>query len=385
LSSSGARGVALAEGPADSSLLSQLIERSRSLPTPFLLVDLERVQANYRRLAGAFDNARVYYAVKANPHSAVLRALAEAGCGFEISSDGELDLIEALDRPVPIVSSNPIKTDQFIARTARAGVEGFAVDSIEEVEKVARAAPGAAVYVRLLVDNSGSEWPLARKYGVGPSDATDLLVRASALGLRPRGTTFHVGSQCRVSASWDDALAVTAEVWNAVGQRGIELDLLGIGGGFPVQHTRPIPVLSEIVNVVRRGVAERFPAGVELTLEPGRGIVGDAALLGASVIGKARRGAEQWVYLDVGVFNGLMEAIEGFSYEVVASTDGPRQSVVLAGPSCDSVDVISDSIALPPVDVGDRVYVLNAGAYTLSYASHFNGWPPPTVHIAGLL
>jgi ornithine decarboxylase len=375
---------ALAIEPVGSPLMSRLIEPSRDLPTPFLLVDLERVRENYRRLVSAFDNARVYYAVKANPHPTVLRALAEEGCGFEISSDGELDLIEALARLPSIVSSNPIKTERFIVRAARS-IEGFAIDSVEELEKVARVAPGASVYVRLLVDNSGSEWPLARKYGIGPSEATDLLVRASALGLRPRGTTFHVGSQCRVSASWDDALAVTAEVWNGVGRQGIELDLLGIGGGFPVHHTRPIPGLNEIADVVRHGVAERFPPGVQLTLEPGRMIVGDAALLGASVIGKARRGAEEWVYLDVGVFNGLMEAIEGFSYEVLASTDGPRHSVVLAGPSCDSVDVISDSIALAPVDVGDRVYILSAGAYTLSYASNFNGWPPPTVHFASLL
>jgi ornithine decarboxylase len=378
-------GIAIANTVTAAPVMARLIEQSRNSPTPFLFVDLDQVRANYRRLTDSLENARVFYAVKANPHPAVLRALAEEGCGFEISSEGELDLVEAVGRPVSVVSSNPIKTERFITRAARAGAEGFAVDSAEEVAKIARAAPGAAVYIRLLVDNSGSEWPLARKYGVGPKEATDLLVQASELGLRPHGTTFHVGSQCRVSASWDDALAVTAEVWNAVGRRGIELEFLGLGGGFPIQHTRPIPSLVEIAEVVQRGVAERFPAGVRLMLEPGRMIVGDAAVLGASVIGKARRGAEQWVYLDVGVFNGLMESIEGFSYEVLASVDGPAQDVVLAGPSCDSVDVISDAIALPSVDVGDRVYILNAGAYTLSYASHFNGWPPPTVHFATLL
>jgi ornithine decarboxylase len=371
--------------PKPSPVMSELIERSGDLATPFLLIDLGRVRANYRRLSAALERASIHYAVKANPHPAVLRALADEGCGFEISSEGELDLVEAIGRPASVLSSNPVKTERFIARAARAGVECFAVDSLEEVEKIAQAAPGASVYARLLVDNSGSEWPLARKYGVGPSEAAELLVRAGELGLRPLGTTFHVGSQCRVSASWDDALAVTAEVWNAVGRRGIELELLGIGGGFPVQHTRPIPTLDEIADVVRRGIAERFPSDIRVMLEPGRMIVGDAALLGAAVIGKARRGSEKWVYVDVGVFNGLMESIEGFSYEVVAPFGGPLERVVLAGPSCDSVDVIADAIELPAVDVGDRVFVLNAGAYTLSYASHFNGWPPPTVHVAGLL
>jgi ornithine decarboxylase len=362
-----------------------LIEQSQNLPTPFLYMDLEQVRANYRGLLDAFGKVEIHYAVKANPHLGVLRALADEGCGFEISSEGELNLVEALGRPVPLISSNPIKTDRFIQRSVRAGVEGFAVDSPEEVAKVARVAPGVAVYIRLRVDNSGSEWPLARKYGVGPSEAADLLMQAADVGLRPVGTTFHVGSQCRERQSWDDALAVTAEVWNAVGQRGIDLEFLSIGGGFPVHHTRPIPDIDDIAQVVRSGVAERFPSGVRVMLEPGRMIVGDAALLGATVIGTARRGDERWVYLDVGVFNGMMEAIDGFSYEVVTPNGGPTENVVLAGPSCDSVDVIANSIDLPSVEIGDRVYVLNAGAYTLSYASHFNGWPPPEVRFAGLL
>src|SRR5205085_2812414 len=136
---------------------------------------------------------------------------------------------------------------------------------------------------------------------------------------------------------------------------------------------------------VRRAVAERFPAEARLSLEPGRAIVGDAAILGATVIGKADRPDGRWVYLDVGVFNGLLEAIEGFSYEVAPDnarpSDGAARTIILAGPSCDSVDVIAESVALPDLDVGERVYFLNAGAYTLSNASHCNGWPPPSVHL----
>ena len=360
--------------------MARLIERSHVLETPFLLVDLQQVRGNLRRLRAALPGADVYYAVKANPHPAILRALAEEGCGFEISSRGELDLVESLGARQGLVSSNPIKPPSFVERAAEVGVEAFAIDSPDEVVKIARAAPGAAVYVRLLVDNSGSEWPLARKYAVDPETAVDLLVQAADLGLNPRGTTFHVGSQCRVATSWLDALDTTAVVWEAAERRGLRLDLLNIGGGFPVQHTRPIPQVEEIGEVVRRGIAERFPAKIQVALEPGRMIVGDAAVLGASVIGKARRGAEDWVYLDVGVFNGLMETIEGFAYEFLTSARGIRSSVVLAGPSCDSVDVISESVALPDLAVGDRLYVANAGAYTLSYASHFNGWPPPTVY-----
>ncbi|MGH2459178.1 MAG: type III PLP-dependent enzyme, partial [Chloroflexota bacterium] len=291
-----------------------------------------------------------------------------------------LTLVKAIDRRAPLVSSNPIKAPSFIRQAADVGVEAFAVDSTHELVKIAGEAPGAAVYARLLVDNSGSEWPLARKYGVETGAAIDLLIQAADLGLQPVGTTFHVGSQCRLSASWDAALTRSAEVWNGAGQRGVNLTFLSVGGGFPVQHTRTIPKLDEIGEVVRQSIADRFPPRARVTLEPGRALVGDAALLGASVIGKARRGDEEWVYLDVGVFNGLMETIAGFSYEVSTLANGPRSRVVLAGPSCDSVDVIAESAELPELSVGDRVYFLNAGAYTLAYASHFNGWPPPTVH-----
>ncbi len=368
------------EVPAVSPATARLIERSHDLETPFLLVDRTRLRDNPRRLRAAFPSAGVYYAVKANPHPEILRILADEGCGFEISSDGELDLARAADPRAPLVSSNPVKAPAFIRRACRGGVEAFAVDSPHELSKIADEAPGAAVYVRLLVDNSGSEWPLARKYGVETDEAIDLLVRAADLGLQPLGTTFHVGSQCRMSASWDAALARSAEVWNGAGRRGINLTFLSIGGGFPVRHTREIPPLDEIAEVVHQSIADRFPPVVRVTLEPGRALVGDAALLGASVIGKARRSGEEWVYLDVGVFNGLMETIAGFSYEVSTLATGPRSSVVLAGPSCDSVDVIAESAALPELSVGDRVYFLNAGAYTLAYASHFNGWPPPSVH-----
>lgn len=360
--------------------LTRLIEASHDLATPFLLIDRSRLWTNLERFRAAFPGAGLYYAVKANAHPGVLQTLAAAGCGFEISSEGELDLVREVAPGAALLSSNPVKSPRFIRRAAEAGVVAFAVDSRDELIKIAREAPGAAVYVRLLVDNEGSEWPLTRKYGVGPGEAVDLLLRAADLGLVPHGTTFHVGSQCRQSAGWDGALALTASVWNDARRRDLHLTFLSIGGGFPVKHTREIPPLEEIGAVVQRAVANRFPSDALVTLEPGRAIVGDAALLGASVIGRARRGDEQWVYLDVGVFNGLMETIAGFSYEVTTLVGGPRSRVVLAGPSCDSVDVISESADLPALEVGDRVYFLNTGAYTLSYASHFNGWPPPAVH-----
>jgi len=369
-----------ATAPAANAAIRRFVELTNGLETPFLAISTERLATNVRRFRAVFPDADLFYAVKANAHPGVLRVLGSVGSGFEISSEGELDILHRLDTGARLLSSNPIKTPGFIRRALASGVEAFAIDSSDEIGKLAHHAPGSRVFVRLLVDNSGSEWPLARKYGVPVNEAIALLDRARDSGLVPIGTTFHVGSQCRSSLSWESALGRTAEVWNEAARLGLNLNFLSVGGGFPVQHTQEIPDLEEIGTVIHRTVATHFPSAAHLALEPGRALVGDAALLGATVIGRAHRGAQQWLYLDVGVFNALMEAIEGFSYQVATTVAGPVTEAVLAGPSCDSVDVIAESISLPELATGDRVYFPNAGAYTLAYASSFNGWPPPTVH-----
>jgi ornithine decarboxylase len=360
----------------------RLVEMSRGLDTPVLLLDRATLRRAYSRLRAALPEADCFYAVKANPHVEVLQTLAAQGSGFEVSSLAELRAVRELGGPATrIMSSNPIKSVAFIQAAFREGIDRFAVDSRPELVKLAHHAPGSRVYVRLTVDNSGSEWPLAKKYGASASDAVQLLREARAFGLRPYGLTFHVGSQCLDKESWSSALMLCHEIWRELASDGIELQMLSLGGGFPVRHTRPVPSLDEIGQETRRVLRSMFPPGrVEVTVEPGRALVGEAGLLVASVIGQATRGNERWLYLDAGVFNALLEAIQGFRYQLRTERAGPPRHYVLAGPSCDSVDTISQEALLPELSVGDRVYFLNAGAYTLSYASSFNGFEPPHVH-----
>lgn len=360
----------------------RLVEMSRGLETPVLLLDRATLRRTYSRLRAALPQADCFYAVKANPHVEVLRTLAALGSGFEVSSLVELRAVLAQGVPgTRIVSSNPIKAVPFIQAAFAAGINRFAVDSRAELVKLAHHAPGSRVYVRLTVDNSGSEWPLDKKYGAGAADAVQLLREARAFGLRPYGLTFHVGSQCTAKDSWSSALMLCHEIWRELAADGIDLEMLSLGGGFPVRHTRPVPSVEEIGRETMRVVQSLFPADrIEVTVEPGRALVGDAAMLVASVIGQATRGKERWLYLDAGVFNALLEAIQGFRYQVRTERTGPRRPYVLAGPSCDSVDTIAQEVSLPELSVGDRLYFLNAGAYTLSYASSFNGFEPPDVH-----
>lgn len=360
----------------------RLVEMSRALETPALLLDRATVRRAYARLRAALPEATCYYAVKANPHPEVLRTLAALGSGFEVSSVAELRAVLALGVPGSrVISSNPVKAVPFIQAAYRAGIDRFAVDSRAELVKLAHHAPGSRVYVRLTVDNSGSEWPLSKKYGASAADAVQLLREARAFGLRPYGLTFHVGSQCLDKESWGGALRLCHELWQELAEDGIRLQMLSLGGGFPVRHTRPVPSIEEIGQETMRVLHSLFPqADLELTVEPGRALVGAAAVLVTSVIGKALRGTEHWLYLDAGVFNALLEAIQGFRYQIRTERDGPPRRYVLAGPSCDSVDTIAQDVWLPELSVGDRVYFLNAGAYTLSYASAFNGFGPPAVY-----
>jgi ornithine decarboxylase len=362
--------------------LSQaVLQAGRRYQTPCLLIDRGFVAAKYRAVAASLPEADVYYAVKANPHALVVATLAALGCGFEVASAGELRLLVAMGVPTErMISSHPIKSVEFLSTCHAFGLDRLVVDSADELRKVADHAPGSRVSCRLAVDNTGSEWPLSRKFGVGADEAVSLLEEAARLGLEPHGVHFHVGSQCLHPPTWRAALEAAAGLWQAAAARGLSLRSLNLGGGLPVQHLKPIPRLDEIGRLIASTVRELFPPEVRLAIEPGRSLVGDAAVLVSSVVGRARRGDERWLYLDVGVFNGLMETIEGFGYELRAERDGPTDRWTVAGPSCDSVDVPFPDVELPELEVGERVYVMNAGAYTLSYASSFNGFGPPEVH-----
>ena len=353
--------------------------------TPFLLLDLERVRQKYREIRDSVDGVQVFYAIKANDHPAILRTLAAEGSCFEVSSVFELRALRETGVPANCIASfNPIKSPSFVAAMSAYGSTLMAADSMDELAKLAEHGPNAEVAIRLNVESEGSDWPLDDKFGVEPYEVLPMLRRARELGLRTAGLTFHVGSQCRNALSWKKAIERCAGVWQEAKAEGVELSVLSLGGGIPAWHGKPMPSIEEIGQVIRESLqASGLSAkdGVRLIIEPGRGVVAEAAVMVASVIAKACRGGTGWVYIDAGVFNALMETIRGFTYEITASSGRPPRSITLAGPSCDSVDVMFRGIDLPELEVGDRLYIHNAGAYTTVYASSFNGFPPPAVYV----
>jgi ornithine decarboxylase len=367
--------------------------RNRREEGPCLVVDLDVVRDNYLAFAKALPDTRVFYAVKANPAPEVLSLLAQLGSCFDTASVAEIEMVLAAGATADRVSfGNTIKKERDVARAFALGVNLFAVDSESEVEKVARAAPGAKVFCRILFDCAGAEWPLSRKFGCDPQMAVEVLDRAKQLGLVPHGVSFHVGSQQKNVKSWDQALAATAAIFRACAERGIALAMVNLGGGFPTRYLKDVPTVRTYGNAIFRSLRKHFGNAIpETIMEPGRGMVGNAGVIEAEVVlvsKKSEHDEMRWVYLDIGKFNGLVETLdEAIRYPIRTPRDGgDLGACVLAGPTCDSVDVMyeKEPYMLPiNLEIGDKVLIEGTGAYTATYSAiAFNGFPPlKTYHI----
>ena len=347
---------------------------------PFLLIDPQIIRDKYRRFRAAMPRAHPHYAVKANPDPRVVQLLAKEGAGFEIASTAELDLLISLGiEPSKVHYSNPIKARQYIKYAAAKGVVWFAFDSLEELRKIHSVAPHAKLYLRIDTPNIGSDWPLSGKFGAKLREVDAIIDAAVELGADLCGVTFHVGSQCRSAENWRVAIDNAKRIFCNMRLKGLVPKLLNIGGGYPVRLTKPIPSVEVIGEVVNESIAD-LDESIRVMAEPGRYLVSDSACFVCRVIGITRRSDERWLYLDAGMFGGLLESTQGLQFQVDSDRSGPLVPWHVAGPTCDSVDVLMKDQMLPDdLRDDDFIYFPNAGAYTTAYASTFNGFPLPDV------
>ena len=327
---------------------------------------------------------KIFYAVKSAISPEIIKAIDKHVHGYDIASLGEFQLLSrngvSSDR---LLFSNPVKDPRHIKITSRHGVNWYSFDSDAEIDKLAEHAPQGNVYLRLLVSDQGSKFPLSRKFGIEPAYAVEFAQKAVNKGLNVRGLTFHVGSQSVNPESWENAISLCGDLIKKLKKVGCEIDTINIGGGFPARYDSSHVELKIIAKTINKSLNKYIPKNVEVFAEPGRYISAESALLVSSIIGHENRAGSKWLFLDMGVFQGLIEPLEmpGIKFPVISTKlNNPSElvSYTLTGPTCDACDTIGDDYKLPEnLTVGDKICLLSTGAYTDVYESSFNGFKPP--------
>jgi ornithine decarboxylase len=349
--------------------------------SPLLIIDAERVRAQYRRLAAALPGVALHYALKPLPHSCLITTLNAEGACFDLATNGEVELVRRLKiAPERCIHTHPIKRDSDIRTALAFGVRHFVIDNPDELLKFVKFRTRAALLIRVCFRSPAAVVDLSRKFGCDPESVGDLLRLAAELRIKIEGLSFHVGSQAADAAMVVKAIGVCRDLMRLAEQAGHTLSMLDIGGGYPVEYQGRALSIEEYCAPIMAALGT-LPPTIKVIAEPGRYIAAPAAIAVASVMGRAQRDGRWWYYLDDGLYGSYSgQMYDHASYPVEALVPpGPKFPSTLAGPTCDSIDVIREDIELPKLDIGDLIVGRVMGAYTWASASEFNFFPRATV------
>lgn len=355
-------------------------ELAKAHGTPLLVLSQEKLRCNIADLRSCLPQVRFHYAVKANPHNAIVRLVHQEGLGFDVSSPGEISRVLSLGvSQEDLLYTKPVNKESELRYARDAGVTWFVIDNPFEVDKLSRCAPGSNILVRLRVSTKDAVVDLSYKFGAAPNEALHLIQKVHNAGLSIRGLSFHVGSQCTNPYSFVETIATCRVIFNQAAANGLLLDTLDIGGGFPVTYLEPVAPIEQFCDPIAAAL-DRYFGTYQIIAEPGRFLVGDAVTLIVQVIGKSIRAGIKWYYVDDGLYGSFSGKLyDKCDYPVVAEQDDKKELCVLAGPTCDSFDVLYANRALPELDIGDILLVDGMGAYTNASASDFNCLPKAEV------
>ncbi len=362
-------------------LIRAMLKKHR---TPFMLIKRCVLKKQYARFRKCLPDVMPYYAIKANPHPRIIKTFVKLGACFDVASAAEMKCVLHLGAsPGKIIFANTIKSEEDIISARRRRVRLMTFDNEPELYKLAKNYPGAHVLVRIKVTNEGSQVELSLKFGTDPEHAFFLLRKARALGLRPKGVSFHVGSQATNVENYLQALEISAGIFNEAKKNGFPLKIMDIGGGFPIQHfDNEIGINFErMASQIKQEMKALFDRNVAFIAEPGRFLVGPAGILVTQVIGRAFRNNKNYYYLNDGIYGDFSGMVfDHCKYEFKTLRRGQKFLSTLAGPTCDSFDTLSTREEVPELYVGDVVYVKNIGAYSSASATGgFNGFPPAKI------
>lgn len=350
--------------------------------TPLFLISKQGLIDQYEKFRRLMPRVTPYYAVKANSDPELVKTFIKCGTGFDVASQYEMELCLKLGAsPDKIIFANPIKRPETMKFAMEKGIDLTVFDSEYELYKIAEHAPGSRVLVRIKVPNVGSVVELSLKFGAEPTDAILLLIKAHKLGLKPTGIAFHAGSQCTHIENYIEAFEIASIIMRDAKLKQIPLSIIDIGGGMPIQHfDDDEDYFSKFGPQLSKEIDRLFDKSVQLIAEPGRTFAGPACTLITRVIGKSIRENKPWYYLDDGVYGALSGILYDFcKYQYNCFKKGLTHISTLAGPTCDSHDIIARSVELPELDIGDVICVPNIGAYSIASTTWFNGIPPAKV------
>jgi ornithine decarboxylase len=364
----------------DADRLRSLFE-DPELQTPVLLLSPSEVGRNFRALQQALPRADIHYAVKPNNHQGLIDEVYRLGGGFDVCSAGEIaQVLPTGIEPTDLIHSHPVKSLHEFDRAVQAGIEIFVVDNIDEVKKLARYTHRRLkILVRFRINvNSKAVVNLQYKFGCKPADVPVLARQVELLGHEFHGLCFHVGSQCIYPENYVRAIETAHELISTLDQAGLSPSLLDIGGGFPVPYIEPVPDIDSFCRPISKALDEHIRPEIRIASEPGRFIAASPVTLVASIIGKSVRNGRVWYYLDDGLYSTFSGIVyDHCRYPVVTCREGQARLSVLAGPTCDSFDVMYSGLMLPEHEVGDRLVFLSTGAYCAVSGSNFNALRRP--------
>jgi len=362
-------------------LIRKMLKKHSS---PLMLIEEGLLEKQFKAFRNALPEVTPYYAIKANPYPEIIKKFVELGAGFDVASANEMNTVLELGaNPEKVIFANTIKSNEDIRAAYKKKVKMMTFDNEPELYKIAKYCPGARVLIRIKVANVGSIVELSLKFGADPEQSISLLKKARSMGLKPVGLSFHVGSQCTNAENYLQALEIASAIFNEAKQSGLFLNILDIGGGFPIKHFEKDSHLTfeRMAIQIRKKLKRLFDKNVKFIAEPGRFLVGPSGILITQVIGRTFRNNKNYYYLNDGLYGDFSGIVfDHCKYEFKTLKRGQRFLSTLAGPTCDSFDTISLSEDLPELDVGNVVYVKNIGAYSCASAvPNFNGFKPAKI------
>lgn len=373
--------------------MDKLLRIAEENGTPVFIIDHEKIRQNYREFKEALPRVQAYFAVKANSNPEIVKTLYKIGASFDVASFPEFMIVHENIKNLgekerqdfiwdKIIYANTIKREETL-RELDPYKPLVTYDNIDELEKIKKHCPHAGLVLRIRVPNTGSMVELSSKFGAHPGEAVDLILDAFKIGLVVEGISFHVGSQCNNFENYIQALQLSASILKEAESRGHKINILDIGGGFPVKYNSKVKSFKTLAKKLNAEIDRLFPKTMEILAEPGRFMVANAASLVTKIIGKAVRDGKICYYLDDGVYHTFSGIVfDHCQYPLKSFKDGQKQVCAAFGPTCDAFDTISVAEELPDLEIGDFLYAENIGAYSIASSTYFNGFPPAkVVHI----